>query len=89
MKRKLLIGCMIFLVSCLSWMQMGCSNNKTSKKSSSETEASSESTQSSYDCPHCNGTGERMNTITGEYTSCSSCGGDGKVTKEQYDRLSK
>lgn len=80
---------MIIFVSCLSLMQIGCSNKKTSEKSSTDTEVSSESTSSSYDCPHCNGTGERMNTITGEYTSCSSCGGDGKVTKEQYDRLSK
>ena len=80
---------MIFFVSCLSLFQIGCSNSKKSEKKSSETESRSESTPSSYDCPHCNGTGERMNTVTGEYTSCSSCGGDGKVTKEQYDRLSK
>lgn len=89
MKRKLLLGSMILAVSCLSLFQVGCSNKKTSDKSSSDTEVSSESNQSSYDCPHCNGTGQRKNGVTGEYGKCNTCSGTGKLTKEQYDRTSK
>ena len=44
---------------------------------------------SSYSCPHCDGSGNRINNLTGQYGDCSSCGGDGKVTEEQYNRLSK
>lgn len=43
----------------------------------------------SYTCPHCNGMGVRYNQIKGDIDKCASCGGDGKVTSEQYDRLSK
>lgn len=65
--------------------------------SSSSNSSSSNSTKNSptieigkdYDCPHCYGTGQRTNGVTGQKGSCSSCGGDGHVSKEQYDMLSK
>lgn len=43
----------------------------------------------SYKCPHCDGMGIRYNEIKGDIGKCSSCGGDGNVSREQYDRLSK
>lgn len=43
----------------------------------------------SYTCPHCAGLGGRVNQVTGHMGKCSSCGGDGLVTEEQYGRLSK
>jgi len=36
-------------------------------------------------CPHCNGTGQRINNLTGENGKCSSCGGSGMVSKWQSD----
>jgi len=89
MKKKILFGFAILIISSLLVFQVGCSGKKSNNKSSSDSKVTTESSQSSYDCPHCNGSGERINNVTGEYTTCSSCGGDGKVTKEQYDHLSK
>ena len=89
MKRKLIFGLLVFVISALSLLQIGCSNKKTSDKSSSNTEVNNESSQSSYDCPHCNGSGQRQNGVTGEYGKCNTCSGTGKLTKEQYDRTSK
>lgn len=64
---------------------MSCSDSQNNQTESGIRETVS----TTEDCPHCNGIGERANSITGNFTSCSSCGGDGKVTQEQYGRLSK
>lgn len=45
--------------------------------------------EDTYTCPHCKGMGVRYNEVTGDIRKCASCGGDGVVTKEQYDRMSK
>lgn len=50
---------------------------------------STDSNSQNYTCPHCDGNGVRMNNLTGQLGDCSSCGGDGRVTEEQYGRLSK
>jgi DnaJ-class molecular chaperone len=64
-----------------------CGNsNETADKSS---ESSSGSINSMEKCPHCDGVGQRENTITGAFQDCSSCGGDGEVTSEENSHLSK
>lgn len=47
------------------------------------------STDNSFTCPHCDGTGKRVNGLTGEYGSCSSCSGLGKVNKWKHDHYVK
>lgn len=73
----LLIGASLAFTSC------GGSDETTTSETSTETVSTTET------CPHCSGLGRRTNQVTGEFTDCSSCGGDGKVTSEQYNSLSK
>ncbi len=86
LKVNLRVGAFLVLIcfgasKCYDWAHnsVGNSNNSSSTQSSSVT----------HDCPHCHGSGQRINNVTGIFGSCSSCGGTGKVSQEQYDRLSK
>ncbi len=47
------------------------------------------STDNSYTCPHCDGTGKRINQLSGTYGTCSSCSGTGKVNKYKHDHYVK
>lgn len=47
------------------------------------------SKDNSYTCPHCDGTGKRVNGVTGVYGSCSTCNGTGKVNKWGHDHYVK
>ena len=53
------------------------------------TNNSQESISTTETCPHCSGLGRRVNQITGQMGDCSSCDGDGQVSSDQYNRLSK
>lgn len=84
-KGNTVIGAVIIL-AFVGWSIQKCNKPKA------HTEGSSNSIQtqsSDYACPHCSGLGKRINTVTGQYRSCGSCGGDGRVTQNQYDHLSK
>ncbi len=50
--------------------------------SSSTTEQSDSQESSSEVCPHCNGSGERVNNVSGVYGMCSSCQGKGIVSSD-------
>lgn len=52
---------------------------------SSSVETSHNSNAKIQDCPHCGGTGQRMNQITGTFGKCASCKGSGKVSQWQSD----
>lgn len=86
--KNIIIAGVIF--ACIGWGVQKCKGNKSNTASDSETKTEQTITVgSNYDCPHCYGTGQRVNNVTGIKGKCSSCGGDGEVTKDQYDRLSK
>ena len=86
MKKTVFILMTFFAITGLSLLQVSCSGKKSDTQSTTVKESNS---QTSYDCPHCNGTGQRKNGVTGEYGKCNTCSGTGKLTKEQYDRASK
>lgn len=72
----------VIMIAFGAWAFQKCN------KPSPPTQESSTQT-SDYACPHCSGLGKRTNNVTGQFTKCSSCGGDGRVTQSQYDHLSK
>lgn len=74
---------LIFFVG-IAWMNDGYKSPYSSRINKNKSVSSQ-----SYTCPHCNGLGGRTNNITGQFGECSSCGGDGRVTQEQYNRLTK
>lgn len=76
-------GAMLLLMTLVIWSNKGY---KPTHNSNSSTPSSTN--QEYYNCPHCDGKGTRQNEVTGDYKSCSSCGGDGRVTQDQFNRLS-
>lgn len=79
-----------FGVLCLiGWSFQYCGDNKSSTPSSSSSSNSGSSSSSEETCPHCHGKGKRYNNVTLDYGTCASCGGDGEVTSQEYERLSK
>ena len=85
-------GTLLVMFTLITWAGNGkydSSGNYNSPYENYDSGGSSPSSSgSNHTCPHCNGEGERINQLTGEYKDCSSCSGDGVVTQEQYDRLS-
>lgn len=82
----------VIVIICFGWWLFSGGHSSSSSSNSSSSTPNSESTiqiGTGYDCPHCFGTGQRVNNITGIRGECSSCGGKGTVSKEQYDHLSK
>lgn len=89
MNSKNIIGAII-VIAFIGWGVKKYKGNKTNTDSSSETKTEQTITiGSNYDCPHCYGTGQRVNNVTGIKGKCSSCGGDGQVSKDEYGHLSK
>jgi hypothetical protein len=72
-----IMGIIFFLIA-IGWIWQECGGKADNKPVSTE-----------YNCPHCSGMGKRLNNVSGKYGECYSCQGDGKVSQEQYDRLSK
>lgn len=80
----------LFIMAFIGWTIQKCKGDKSTSSSNSETKTEQTITiGSNYDCPHCYGTGQRVNNVTGIKGKCSSCGGDGEVSKDEYDHLSK
>lgn len=42
-----------------------------------------------YPCVHCDGSGRRVNQLSGTFGKCSSCDGKGKVDKYKHDHFVK
>jgi hypothetical protein len=75
----------LFFLVVFSFIPLRNSEHTATSSSGSSSSQNAET----YTCPHCNGTGRRYNNITGVYGNCSSCGGSGKVSKWQYDHMTK
>jgi hypothetical protein len=83
MKTKFLFITLLSTITLFSCGSNDSSSNESSSGDIEETVSSSEEVQ----CPHCDGAGQRMNQISGQYGDCASCGGDGMVSSD--NRLSK
>lgn len=80
-------GMFLVLITLMLW----AGNGRTDEYGNynSPYSSSGESSAEVYTCPHCDGTGERYNSVYGKYGVCASCGGDGRCTKEEFDMLKK
>lgn len=82
---------LMLTLSLLVLYLLGCQvspierNSETTEIPAAENSASSEN----YTCIHCDGTGKRVNQLTGAYGKCASCDGTGKVDQFKHDHFVK
>lgn len=73
-------------ILCLLLCVSGCQSGTEFKITNSQREPINISAQDSFPCVHCNGMGNRMNQLTGEFGICASCSGTGKVDQFRNDQ---
>jgi len=84
---RILILTLSFLVLYL----IGCQVSPNEKKSETTEIPATENSAANetYTCVHCDGTGKRVNQLTGTYGKCASCDGTGKVNQYKHDHSVK
>lgn len=81
----------IFFLCFLVLYLIGCNESPVERNSeSTEIPAAENSTSNqTYTCVHCDGTGKRVNQLTGVYGKCASCDDTGKVDQFKHDHFVK